>query len=171
MVMIFLTSQLFGNVFLNELDHFVKRDLGISYYGRYVDDFVLIHPNKEYLKFLIPVIREYLAEKLQLQLHPDKIYLQHHSKGVNYLGVVIKPYRNYIGNRTKKNFYNTVDKWNHLLWTGQISGREDMEVFRSSMNSYLGSLKHYNTYKLRRKIVSERLAKEYHQYLGIEDDF
>ncbi|MBI5218132.1 MAG: hypothetical protein HY958_04300 [Bacteroidia bacterium] len=51
-----LTSQLFGNVYLNEFDHWVKKDLHIKHYGRYVDDFVLIHPSKEYLKLCIPAI-------------------------------------------------------------------------------------------------------------------
>jgi len=45
-----LTSQLFGNIYLNALDHFIKRDLNIKYYGRYVDDFILVHSHKAYLK-------------------------------------------------------------------------------------------------------------------------
>jgi hypothetical protein len=82
-----LTSQLFANIYLNEFDHFVKRDLAIRYYGRYVDDFVLVHHDKEYLLSLIPRIRHYLAENLFLTLHPNKVYLQHLSKGVRYLGL------------------------------------------------------------------------------------
>ena len=77
-----LTSQLFGNVYLNDFDHFVKRDLKIKYYGRYVDDFILIHNDRKYLKSLIKNIREYLQKELKLVLHPHKIYLQHYSKGV-----------------------------------------------------------------------------------------
>ncbi len=91
-----LTSQLFGNVYLNEFDHFVKRDLRIRYYGRYVDDFVIIHENKHYLLNVISEIRKYLQSELSLQLHPDKIYFQHFSKGVSYLGAVIKSHRIYI---------------------------------------------------------------------------
>ena len=45
-----LSSQLFGNVYMNDFDHFVKRDLKIKYYGRYVDDFILVHYDKEHLK-------------------------------------------------------------------------------------------------------------------------
>jgi RNA-directed DNA polymerase len=95
-----LTSQLFGNVYMNEFDHFVKRNLGIKYYGRYVDDFILVHPDKEYLKWIITEIRKYLSEKLFLELHPNKIYLQHFSKGVSFLGTIIKPHRIYIAKRT-----------------------------------------------------------------------
>jgi retron-type reverse transcriptase len=71
-----LTSQLFGNICLNEFDHFVKKDLHIRYYGRYVDDFILIHQEKEYLKSLIVPIREFLDHNLQLKLHPDKSSLR-----------------------------------------------------------------------------------------------
>ena len=74
-----LTSQ-------NSFDHFIKHNLKIRYYGRYVDDFVMIHPDKEYLKSIIPIIREYLYSNLGLVLHPNKIYLQHYSKGLSYLG-------------------------------------------------------------------------------------
>jgi len=69
-----LTSQLFANIYLNAFDHFVKRDLGIRYYGRYVDDFVLVHHAKSFLISLIPQIADYLQNRLHLTLHPDKIY-------------------------------------------------------------------------------------------------
>ena len=146
-----LTSQLFGNVYLNEFDHFVKRELDIRYYGRYVDDFILIHQNKEYLKTLIPRMKEYLLQKLRLELHPDKIYLQHFTKGVKYLGAVIKPHRIYIANRTKGNFYEAMQKQNEIVRDHKPS-REELELFQSSMNSYLGILKHYKTWKIKRTI-------------------
>jgi hypothetical protein len=152
-----LTSQLFGNIYLNEFDHFVKRDLGIRYYGRYVDDFVLIHRDKGYLKSLIPVIRAYLADQLELQLHPQKIYLQHYSKGVKYLGAVIKPHRIYIANRTKGNFYEAIDRQNRVARQHKPS-REERERFLSSMNSYLGILKHYKTYKARKAMLFNNLS-------------
>ena len=81
---------------MSNFDNYVKRNLGIRYYGRYVDDFVLIHPDKEYLKYLIPHLSNFLLQNLQLVLHPNKIYLQHYSKGVKFLGAVIKPNRIYI---------------------------------------------------------------------------
>jgi len=68
-----LTSQLFSNVYLNDFDNFVKNELGIKYYGRFVDDFVIVHRDKFYLKSLISKIRSYLNNVLHLQLHPNKI--------------------------------------------------------------------------------------------------
>ena len=164
-----LTSQLFGNIYLSDFDHFVKRDLKIRYYGRYVDDFILVHQDKEYLKSIIPKMREYLAEHTQVELHPSKIYLQHYSKGVKYLGAVIKPYRIYIANRTKGNFYEAIEKQNYIARDHKPT-REEQEQFRSSMNSYLGIMKHYKTYRMRRRMIFENLSGWWWNYLYLSGE-
>jgi hypothetical protein len=158
-----LTSQLFGNIYLNEFDHWVKKSLGIKYYGRYVDDFILIHENKEYLKSLIEPIRKYLKDELHLTLHPNKIYLQHYSKGVKYLGAVIKPHRIYVANRTKGNFYKTIEKQNKLI-EYQVPTKNERKDFESSMNSYLGIMHHYKTFNLLHKFVFKKLDKKWFKY-------
>lgn len=165
-----LTSQLFGNVYLSSFDHFVKRDLRIKYYGRYVDDFVLIHENIEYLKSLIPIISSYLTEELQLELHPKKIYLQHFSKGVKYLGAVVKPHRISVANRTKGNFYEAVEIQNRLARNHKPSA-EERKVFVSSMNSYLGIMKHYKTHKIRKKIICKQLSGWWWNYITVKNSF
>ena len=152
-----LTSQLFGNVYLNDFDHFVKRDLGIRYYGRYVDDFVLVHSSKHYLQSCIEHIRTYLKENLYLDLHPDKLYIQHYSKGVQYLGAIIKPHRIYIANRTKGSFYEAIGKQNQIARDHKPT-KEDQKAFQSSMNSYLGIMKHYKTYKLRKEMIRNDIS-------------
>lgn len=152
-----LTSQLFGHIYLNAFDHFVKGNLGIRYYGRYVDDFILIHSSKGYLPFCIKAIRKYLKKELQLELHPHKIYLQHYSKGVKYLGAVIKPYRIYITDRTKGNFYNAIIKHNKNIRDHKPT-TEEKAAFQSSMNSYLGLMKHYKTYKLRKSTIRNNMS-------------
>jgi RNA-directed DNA polymerase len=134
-----LTSQVFANFYLNPFDHFIKTTLGIRYYGRYVDDFVIVHQNKEYLKSLIPKIRDYLHDELQLELHPNKIYLQHFSKGVKFLGVIIKPHRIYIASRTKGNFYQAIQKQNKIARDHKPTKKEQA-AFLSIINSYLGIL-------------------------------
>lgn len=88
-----LTSQLFSNVYLSKLDDFVKRTLRVKHYGRYVDDFFIVGTDRAKLMQLVPVIRNFLKEELGLMLHPDKIYLQEVTKGVNFLGANIKPYQ------------------------------------------------------------------------------
>ncbi|HOW16324.1 MAG TPA: reverse transcriptase/maturase family protein, partial [bacterium] len=147
-----LTSQVFANFYMNPFDHFIKHDLDFKYYGRYVDDFILVHTDKEYLKSLIPKIRSFLELELNLTLHPNKIYLQHYTKGVKYLGAVIKPYRTYIAKRTKGNFYEAIKRQN-LIARDHKPTKKEKEHFLSSMNSYLGLMKHHKTYKLRKNII------------------
>lgn len=140
-----LTSQLFGNIYLNEFDHFARKRLSCKYYGRYVDDIVIVHSNNEYLKSIIPVIKKYLKEKLDIMLHPNKIYLQYYKKGVQFLGTFIKPYCKYIGKRAKGNFFVKI----------YLSTTIPQEKFIAVANSYLGMMGHYNTFKLRKKMVGE----------------
>ena len=158
-----LTSQLFGNIYMNAFDHWVKQDLRIKHYGRYVDDFVLIHPDKEYLKSCIPIIRDHLKRELKLELHPNKIHFQHYGKGVQYLGAVIKPHRIYIAKRTMGNFYASIAKHNKIVREHKPD-KETQKAFLSSMNSYLGILKHYKTYKLRKTMIFKNLSAWWWNY-------
>jgi len=151
-----LTSQVFANFYMNSFDHFVKHDLGIRFYGRYVDDFVIVH-DKEYLRKLIPILSNFLLSTLHLVIHPKKIYLQHYSKGVKFLGTVILPNRIYIANRTKGNFYNAIEKQNQIARNHKPT-KEEQFAFQSSMNSYLGIMKHYRTYKLRKGMLFKNLS-------------
>ncbi len=143
-----LTSQLFGNVYLNDFDHFVKKKLKCRWYGRYVDDMVFVSEDKEFLKNIIPKIGSYLEKNLGLSLHPKKIYLQSCEHGLKFLGTIIKPHRIYIGARVKQNFYQTIRK----MAKDKIDKKAgfDPAVF----NSYLGLMKKYQTYNLRRKMLN-----------------
>jgi retron-type reverse transcriptase len=100
-----LTSQLFSNVYLHELDKFVEYRLGCKHYGRYVDDFYLLEHTPEKLLEWRAEIERFLREQLHLRAHPHKFYLQYYSKGVAFLGVVIYPYHTVIGRRIRKNYY------------------------------------------------------------------
>ncbi len=154
-----LTSQLFANIYLNEVDQYIKRQLKIKRYGRYVDDMILISNDKQELILSIKKIADYLATNLSLQLHPKKIYLQHFSKGVNFLGVFIKPHRILLGKRTKRNFYIKICS-EALIWDSENVNSKDIEFIneftvklRQTINSYLGILKRYNTYYLRKELI------------------
>jgi hypothetical protein len=162
-----LTSQVFANFYMHQFDALVTKELGLKYYGRYVDDFIIVHHDKEYLKSLIPQLSNILLSTLQLTLHPKKIYLQHYSKGVKFLGTVIKPNRIYIANRTKGNFYNAIEKQNKVIQNHKPT-KEDKAAFLSSMNSYLGIMKHYKSYKLRKEMIFKRLSGYWfnHVYLS-----
>jgi RNA-directed DNA polymerase len=155
-----LTSQVFANFYMTPFDHFMKHTLGLRYYGRYVDDLIVVHPDKEFLLSIIPKVASFLSEELGLTLHPDKIYLQHYSKGVKYLGCVIKPHRIYIADRTKGNFYQCIDDYNTLATyrMNAYDRRVLTRQFRSSVNSYLGLLSHYSTYLIRRRELYSHLS-------------
>jgi len=159
-----ITSQVFANFYMNLFDQYVKKELNIEYYGRYVDDFIIVHPDKGHLKKIQFLTTDFLNKKLELTLHPKKIYLQHYSKGVKFLGAVIKPNRIYIANRTKGNFYKAIEKQN-LIARNHKPTREEQSAFLSSMNSYLGIMKHYKTYKMRKKMIFKNLSAWWWNYV------
>lgn len=82
-----------------------------------------------------------------------------YDKGVAYLGAAIKPGRVYVGKRMKANFYRSIEKHNQVL--GEFGrdkpGIEVLQSFQSSMNSYLGIMRHHDTYRLRKGMVSKNV--------------
>lgn len=154
-----LTSQLFSNIYLNDLDHFIKRKLKIKYYGRYVDDLIIIHKDKNYLKNLKITIEKYLKDNLNLELNYKKNYLQDYYRGFKFLGVIIKPYRIYISNRIKHSFYIKIGKINNIIKNNEINVKS--KAILSVINSYLGIIKHYNTYNLRKKMLASRFCNSF----------
>jgi RNA-directed DNA polymerase len=155
-----LTSQLFSNIYLHNFDAFIKKECAIQYYGRYVDDFFIVHTNPLYLKGLIETIKQFLKDSLGLILHPKKIFLQHYCKGVNFLGATIKPYRIYVSNRTKVNFKLCVKKWTLFLQKNTPSPTH-LHKMRAALNAYFGIMKHYATYNIRYNMV----LKDRHHHL------
>ncbi|MDR2583086.1 MAG: RNA-directed DNA polymerase [Fibromonadaceae bacterium] len=126
-----LTSQVFANVYLNPLDHFVKRELKIKYYGRYVDDMVLIHSDKQILLNAISSIRSFMRNRLNLILHPKKIKLQPATKGFAFLGAYIYPHGVVAGKRIVNNFKECI-----------FSPFSNPEKQTQRVQSYLGLLTH-----------------------------
>jgi len=91
-----LTSQFFANVYLNELDQYVKHGLKAQYYGRYVDDMVLFHEDPAVLNSWYFQMDNFLQSKLALSLHPNKKHLNLASTGIDFTGFIIKPGRTYL---------------------------------------------------------------------------
>jgi hypothetical protein len=118
---------------------------------------------------IIPLLSSYLSTTLQLTLHPKKQYLQHYSKGVRFLGTVIKANRIYIGNRTKGNFYMAIQKQNKVV-ENNIIQLGQLNQFLSSMNSYLGIMKHYKTYRLRMGMLLKYLNPQWLKYVYLVGD-
>jgi hypothetical protein len=84
---------------------------------------------------------------------------------------VIKPHRIYIANRTKGNFYKTITLWNKVICEKKILNAEEQNSFLSSINSYLGIMKHCKTYKLRKKILFKNLSVYFWNYVYISGGY
>ncbi|MEI3545352.1 MAG: RNA-directed DNA polymerase [Alphaproteobacteria bacterium] len=165
-----LTSQIFANFYLNFFDKFVVETCGVKYYGRYVDDFVIVHEDKAFLLGLKDRLKEFIQRELAMTLHPKKVYLQHYTKGVKFIGAVIKPNCEYIGNRTKGNLYARIRGYNEELFRQPKQAPKMLEQVAASINSYLGFMIHYKTFKIRRRLLTEVLAPGWRKYLEIAPD-
>ena len=93
-----LTSQLFANIYLNELDQFVFRELKQKYYIRYMDDFLLLGSKKELRNTKLEV-EQFLTDKLQLKMNPKKVNIFPCDKGIDFLGYVV--FKDYVLLRKK----------------------------------------------------------------------
>lgn len=132
-----LTSQLLVNIYMNKFDQFMKHKLKTRYYLRYADDFVIFSQNKNWLIDLIPQIRAFLADRLHLQLHPQKISIKTVASGVDYLGWVNFPDHRVIRTVTKKRMFKKI---------------EEKKGKKETVQSYLGLLSHGNSKKLQDKV-------------------
>ena len=110
-----LTSQYFANLYLNELDQFVKHKLRVQKYLRYVDDFIILSDDPKQLHQWRLEIDEFINSKLRLKLHPRKIQLQKTSQGINFLGYVTYPDHCKVRSRTIKSFRKRLYFFNHLI--------------------------------------------------------
>lgn len=149
-----LTSQLFSNVYLNLFDQYVKRMLLCRHYGRYVDDSVMIDPDREWLLAQVPKVRDFLWDELGLELHRGKVHVQEVHRGVEFLGVFVKPYREYISNRTLERVQKKL---------GEVDLRNRDAALRT-VNSYLGIMSHTASYNLRRSMFGEGEFAELIEY-------
>jgi len=132
-----LSSQFFANIYLNELDQYIKRDLKCIYYIRYVDDIVIIDQSHQRLNQIYDKICIFTKDVLHIEFHDKKKQLNTIDKGINFVGYIVKPYRKYIRRSTIKNLYNRT---------------KIMKNYRQSLNSYFGMLIHANTYREREHI-------------------
>ena len=140
-----LTSQFFANVYLNELDYFVKHKLRAKYYIRYVDDFVILHNSKKQLEIWKEQIDKFLLQKLKLELHPDKSKVVSLSRGVDFVGFRNFYYHTLLRKRNLRKIIYKIKKYKE----GEISKEKVLESFQG-WNAYA---KWANTLKLRRRVA------------------
>lgn len=137
-----MTSQFFGIMYLNELDHYIKEVLGIKYYERYMDDGILIHHDKDYLKYCFKKIEELIQDKYKIQLNKNKSKIYSNKEEIEFLGfrfitknnrIIVK-----VRNGTKKRFKRKIKKIDFLYTNNLI----DYAKVQNIKASYLGHLKH-----------------------------
>lgn len=95
------TSQMFANIYLNEVDQYIKNKLHCKYYFRYLDDSICMYRTKEEAKEALKEIQKFLAENLELELN-EKTQIFKNRQGVNFCGYKINSYRLKIRDRRKK---------------------------------------------------------------------
>lgn len=151
-----ITSQIFANTYLNELDWFIKRKLKLKNYFRYADDFIIIHQDEAFLNETLNLLDEFLERELKLQLHPNKVSIDKLHQGIDFLGYVILPHHIVMRTCTKRRMFKKIVKKKAEFQSGLISG----ESFNQSLQSYLGILKHCSGYKIEKdikKIIVQKL--------------
>lgn len=140
-------NQGFALLYLDGMDKLITGELGMEYYGRYMDDFYIIHHDKEYLRYCLDVITEFL-KTLDLTLN-GKTQIFPFKNGVSYLG-----FHTYITdngkcirklkNQNKRNAQRKFVRMAKLV----VSGKLSMEKFNASYNAWKNHISHGNCYRL-----------------------
>ena len=141
------TSQMFANIYLNEIDQYVKHKLKVKYYCRYLDDSIVIVKTKKEAKEILEKIRKYLKENLELELN-KKTQIFKNKQGVNFCGYKINEYRMKLRDKGKRKLKKKVKKLKEEIQKGNITSKEA----RKYLAGHLGYIKYANNYNLLNKI-------------------
>lgn len=152
-----LTSQLFSNVYMNVFDQYMKRELHCTHYGRYVDDAYVVSCDKDWLLSIVPNIRKFLKDILNLELHNGKLTVCDVKHGVEFLGAFIKPYRTYVSNASLRRARSNISKMDFT----------DRKKVFMAVNSYLGMFVHYSSYNIRKELF---LRKKFTRIAPFDSD-
>ncbi len=145
-----LTSQLFANVYLNELDHYVKETLHVRWYARYMDDFLIIHPDRTYLKKMRDTLRIFLGDELKLNFHPKKVIIQNVKQGLPFVGYLI--FYDHVLIRG-----STLLRMRRRLKKRRIKCMEenDNKSLKATLSALRGHLQHANAHYLEKNLLDK----------------
>lgn len=143
-----VTSQLFSNIYMNELDQFVKHELRAKHYFRYCDDFIIIHKDRLFLEGVIPKIKDFLGKHLLLELHPNKVEIRKIRQGIDFLGYVSLPHAQIVRTKTKRRLLRKLEIRRSDFKAKKIS----LSTFQSTVTSYIGVLSHAKDQKVRAQV-------------------
>lgn len=144
------TSQYYANIYLNELDHYIKEILKIKYYVRYMDDFVILLENKQQCIEILNKIKRFLQEELKLELNNKTNYFK------SKQGIVFCGYKVFNGYITLKKENKTKIRKKVKIWN-KIYENKNVNMCKAniSLNAWLGHAINADTYKLRKKIIGD----------------
>lgn len=136
------TSQLFSNIYLNQLDQYIKRKLKAKYYVRYADDMILIVDGKEKAKECLKDIRLFLRDKLNLDVNENKSMCSPLRNGVNMVGFYMKTTHRKLRRRSKKRIKRKIKKMKRLIENGSMK----IEKAKQMMNSWYGHARYSDSF-------------------------
>ena len=141
------TSQIFANIYLNEVDQYIKHTLRCKYYFRYMDDSIILLKSKQEAKDILEKIKKFLKEKLELELN-KKTQIFKNKQGVNFCGYKINEYRIKIRDKGKKKLKNKIKKLKHEVKVGRITSKEA----HKNLAGHMGYIKIANVENLTNKL-------------------
>lgn len=137
-----VTSQLYANIYLNTADQYAKRNLGLKYYIRYMDDIIAIVESKERAKEVLELMRIKVEAELHLSLNDNKSKIFPLAQGVNFIGFKIYTTHMLLRNDSKKRIKQKLRKLDKLMIDGEMS----IEKAEQILNSWLGHAEQANSY-------------------------
>lgn len=146
-----LTSQLFANIYLNDLDHFIKHELRAKFYLRYVDDFIILDISKDRLMRFRKKINGFLKERLNLELHKEKSQVYPLYKGIGLLGFRAFYHYRLPEKRNLVKLEKRMLVFKHLHENGNIP----IDIVAKSLDGWIAYAEHANTFKLRNRLVEK----------------
>jgi len=158
-----LTSQFFANVYLNSLDQFVKHTLKVRWYMRYVDDLVLLDPDRHILQDWTEEIGTFLKNTLKLELHPNRRIIRPVSNGIDFVGYIVRPSHLYIRKRVAEKCNTAItDQTKGMMkrrndCVSMVFMPEACDKLYCTLNSYLGAYSHASCHRLVQSIFHKNV--------------
>lgn len=149
------SSQFSANLYLNELDQFVKRQLKCKYYFRYVDDLILLGESKRELEFFKDAISGFLKKYLDLNLNKKKTKIRSIRRGIDFLGYFVKPDYVLVRRRVVGRLMFRLGKLNEQ----PVRFEELLDRILAMVNSYFGHFRHADSFNLRKNVYENKLGK------------
>lgn len=148
------TSQWLGNLYMNELDQFLKHKHKVKHYIRYCDDFIVLHQDKKYLHELADIIENFIDQKLDMGLSKNDVFPISH--GIDFIGYRHFPNYVLVRKSTAKRIKQRFQKLPSRLQANEIT----REQYQSIIASTLGWLQWSNSYNFKQSIDIDVLWEE-----------